>query len=505
MIPPMTETALPQGKPVERLLAWLLPTMPVLVFAFVFWTSLFFMPTMLNAGDGDLGRHLTVGSLILSSGQIPAHDVFSHTLTGAPLVPHEWLSEVLFALSYRLAGLNGVAWLTALILASAYAILAIALRRAGVRALVALVAVLFASMVGAVHMLLRPHIFTLLFFTILLLVLEEYRNADRRRALIVLLPLMVVWANMHGAFISGLMLVAFYAVGAALEKERRRLIELAALFVSLVVASWINPVGIQLLVHSFAYLGNRFLVNLTVEYQSPDFHAVNVLPFAALLLLSFAIVGRSGKRLDWTPLILLVGWSAFALYSTRNIPLYAQVAVIILAPIADAWIDELLPAAKRFLARTDEIDRVSSGWIWAVAVVALLVGLQMSGDKIDVRGTGNVFDPHVFPIAAVDSMTGSLPSGNMFNEFNWGGYLLYRLWPEKQVFIDGQQDFYGEALTREYLQAINAEPGWQAILDRYNVRWVIVSPTRALAARLDASPDWSRRYIDETAGVWVRR
>ncbi len=493
----MTET--------EKRLAWLLPSVPVLLFVLIFWETLLFMPKILNAGDGDLGRHITIGNSILTTGQIPTQDVFSHTMTGAPLVPHEWLSQTLFALAHRAAGLDGVAWLTAFVLASTYAILAIGLRRIGVRAVVALAGAFIASVVGAVHVLARPHIFSLLFFTCFLVILEDYRHTGRRRALWLLPLLMVAWANTHGAFISGIVLVLLYGVGTFLGRERQRLIELAGLEVALLLATLINPVGWLMIGNSFAYLQNRFLVDVTVEYTSPNFHLISAWPFAALLLLSLAIAWRTNRRLGWTPLILVGGWSAFALYSARNIPLYAQVAVIALAPAAESLIDEMLPAAQRVLSRTDELDRASWGWVWAVVVVAALIGAQASGTKVDAWGMGNAFDPRVFPVAAVDALKDSPPAGNMFNDFNWGGYLLYRLWPQKQVFIDGQTDFYGEALTREYLQVANVEPGWEAVLDRYKVRWVIVPPSRALAARLDASSDWARQYKDETAGVWVRR
>jgi hypothetical protein len=316
---------------------------------------------------------------------------------------------------------------------------------------------------------------------------------------------MVVWANLHGAFVYGILLVALCLVGAIFEHERRRLVEMSGLGFFLVLASFVNPVGPNLVSHIISALQDRFVLDMTVETQSPNFHSISTLPFAGLLVLSLAIAWRTNRRLGWTPLILIGGWSAFALYSARNIPLYAQVAVLTLAPAAESLIDEMLPAAKRFLSRTDVIDRLAWGWMWAAVVVAVLVSLQASGSKLDAWGMGNAFDPHVFPVAAVDALQESPPAGNMFNEFNWGGYLLYRLWPQKGVFIDGQTDFYGEGLTREYLQVVNVEPGWDAVLDRYKVEWVIVAPTRALAARLDASPDWTRRYEDETAGVWVRR
>jgi hypothetical protein len=491
-------------KPSERIIAWLLPSTPVLVFVLVFWLSLFFMPQMLN-GDGDLGRHLTTGNLILTTGQIPTHDLFSHTMNGAALVPKEWISQVLFALAFRVAGLNGVAWLTALVLAATYGILTIVLRRAGVRAIVALAAGVTACVVGSLHALARPHLFTWLFFALFLLVLEEYRRNRRWRTLWALPFLMLAWANLHGAFISGLTLVAFYAVGAALERKWQQAAELIGLEGILILASFVNPAGPQLITHVFATLGDRFIVDNTVEFQSPNFHMISVWPFAALLGFSLAVVGRSSRRLEWTPLLVLGGWTLFALYSSRNIPLYAQAAVVALAPRVEGLIDEMLPAAKRFLTRTDEIDRLVSGWVWAALVVILLVGAEASGAKLDVRGMGNRFDPHVFPVAAVDALHDALPSGKVFNEFTWGGYLIYRLWPQEHVFIDGWTDMYGDTLTREYLQTINAEPGWDQVLERYQVQWVIIPPTRALAAQLDESPNWTRRYEDTTAGVWVRR
>jgi len=223
------------------------------------------------------------------------------------------------------------------------------------------------------------------------------------------------------------------------------------------------------------------------------------------MLFAVAILARSGRKLDWTPLVVLGGWTAFALYSARNIPLYALAAMPILMPFTETFIDETVPAVSRVLTRMDQLDRLAWGWMWAVVAVVGLIGVEASGTKLDAWGMGNAFDPHAFPIAAVDNVKASLPAGNMFNEFNWGGYLLYRLWPDKKVFIDGWTDFYGEALTREYLQALNAEPGWDTILDKYNVQWVIVAPTRPLAARLDESPAWSLRYKDGISGIWVRR
>jgi hypothetical protein len=90
-------------------------------------------------------------------------------------------------------------------------------------------------------------------------------------------------------------------------------------------------------------------------------------------------------------------------------------------------------------------------------------------------------------------------NGNMFNEFNWGGYILYRLWPQELVFLDSQTDFYGETLVREYEQTILAKYGWEDILSRYNVTWAIIPPNSPLSQALQTDEHWQVLYHDNTA------
>ncbi|HRQ38751.1 MAG TPA: hypothetical protein PLD25_12660 [Chloroflexota bacterium] len=483
---------------------WFLPSVSVLVFILVFWISLLFMPQMLN-GDGDLGRHLTVGRYILDNGSIPTTDIFSHTMHGRFLVPHEWLSQLGFALVYGGAGLNGIAWLTAVLIATTYAITTITLQRVGVRALLALAGGLFTSVVGAIHTLTRPHLFTLLFFALALLILESYRRQPKTKILLWLLPLMLVWANTHGAFISGVVLVGLYGAGAVLGREWRTAVTLFIALLLLILIAALNPVGPVMLQHSFAYLQNDFLVNITNEYRSPNFHQVSAWPFAALLLGSLGFGWLSGRRLAWTPLILLVVWTAFALYSARNIPLYALVAIVVLLPEVDGWIDGVWPRLGQFLTGTDAAARPTWGWMWAVVVVMGVMWAQANGARMDIFRAGHTFSERHFPIAAVDAIRDDLPTGNMFNEFHWGGYLLYRLWPEREVFMDAQTDFYGEALTREFIQIADAEAGWEERLAARDVQWVILPPTRPLAAWLSQSGEWDEVYRDDTAVIWVRQ
>jgi hypothetical protein len=220
---------------------------------------------------------------------------------------------------------------------------------------------------------------------------------------------------------------------------------------------------------------------------------------------SIVLFGRVTRRVSFTALSLLGVWTVFGLYSARNIANYAQVAAIVTAPVAQRWLTATLPSWNARLQNISAVVSIGAGWAFALAVMALIVGLQASGVHLDARGEGNAFTTRAFPVGAADWIDKNPPRGEMFNEYTWGGYLEYRLFPAYRVFIDGDNDFFGEELVREYLDALNARGDWRAILDKYNVAWVILPPTRPLAQELMRSDEWREAYRDEGAGVWVKK
>ena len=234
-------------------------------------------------------------------------------MPGEPLVPKEWLGQVIFALAYQAAGMNGVAWLTAFVLALTFAILTYCIQASGVPAPIAGVAGYVASIVSSIHKLARVHLLSWLAFVVCLSILEDYRRTRDRRKLLFLAPLIVVWANMHGAFIMGLMLAALYAVGALLEKQWRRF-------------------GIVYRV----YRHGRIVVS-----QSG---------------------GRTTRVAQPGHIVLLAAWTAFALYTARNIPLYAIVAIWMITPVAVEELAILAPRLSRSLKQMDNVVRKTWGW-----------------------------------------------------------------------------------------------------------------------------------------------
>ncbi len=503
----------------ERFLWLIFPSLGVLIWMTVFLGVITKGSQIINA-DGDLALHVAVGNYILDTGKIPLEDVFSHTMNGLPYTPHEWLSEVLFAISNRIMGLDGAILLTALVISFAFWLTyKNSSRRSG--SFVALLFSLFLTILAsAIHWLARPHIFTFLLFALWLIVLERIRKGQSRSAW--LLPLiMLFWVNLHGGYMTGIVTWVLFGVGVFIDSHLFRHTDetpvpgnfwryYLAGGIAALVATLANPSGIGLWKTNFQFLSNEFLVNHTEEYLSPNFHNLDFLPFLIFVTVIVLIIGMKKGRVrgDW--LIPSTAWLAMALYSARNIPLF----VIISAPVMVEGLEDLLRQGHekiKFLGKIKKRDenlfvlnKSVRGILFLLLVVVLVtVGLNR-GIKFDKGQIGNRYDPEKFPVAAVSWLEENPQEGEVFNYYLWGGYLLLREWPDVKVFIDGKIDFYGEELTREYLAVVSVNPDWEEILQKYGVDWVIFPVNEPLSKELLQNESWYVVYEDTTSLI-VRR
>lgn len=472
---------------------------------FVLWAvvlPLGFHRRLLNS-DGDLARHLQVGQWMLKHGNVLRTDIFSYPMAGHRLVPFEWLSEIFFTLAWRIGGLPGVAIFSGLLIGLIYALLARFLLRRGVDPLLAYLVTMAAAVGGAAHWLARPHLFTLLGVVLLLHLLEP----DGRRRLWPFGLLFLLWANLHGAYLYGLGLIAVYLAGwllEALDPARRpnalvHVRHLGAALLLGVVASLLTPSGPALYGHLLKTLGQSGVMNNTSEYLSPDFHGSTARIFLVLLLLMIAVLSRA-RRMAWPRLLTVLASTALALMARRNIPLYAATVLPLLALEFDSsW--RALPEfqVRRVFAR-DQATRRSGFWSGAVAAGMILLAVA-HGRVGRWQLIPTDFDARDFPVVAVARAREAGLSGRIFNQFLWGGYLIYA-WPEQRVFIDGGS--YDDAMVQAYAQILFRTPGWRDALRRWDISLVLVPSTSALAAELELDPAWSIWYKDETA-VLLRR
>lgn len=497
-------TAGPRGHRVSLLVPSVADCVMLIVLAV---TAIAWARPALNT-DGDAGRHIRVGETILQDGLF-YEDLFSHTRSGAEFIPYEWASEVLTALAHRAGGLPAVVILTSLVVAASWGLMALFLRRSGVDPLLAFLTSMAAAAASAFHWLARPHVYTFLGSITLLWLLER----GSRRGAVWITALFAVWANLHGGFLFGLVLICLYLAGDALELwggadrdvARARLGTHALYLGAAIVGAAVNPSGVALFAHVTGYLGEKYLVDHTNEYMSPDFHLWFGRAFLVVLLAVLASLAFSRRRPPYTTLVVLLATVAFALHSARNIPLFCLTALPLLAVHLDPeWRELRWRSLARLRAAVTLGDRQARAGGWAAAATLLFVGLGLSGGRVaGVPVVQAEYDATIFPVDAIRYARGAGLEGRMFNAFIWGGYILYA-WPEQRVFIDGQTDFYGEALTREYARIAGTLPGWREGLDERSIELVIVPSGSPLSAALADEPGWRTAHRDSTAVVYQR-
>lgn len=253
-----------------------------------------------------------------------------------------------------------------------------------------------------------------------------------------------------------------------------------------------------------AVLNNRssFILTRTVETMPPNLSDPSVAPFVILLLLTVFFSLANWQSISAAHVFLLGGFAVLALMMTRNIPLFA----IVCAPILAEWIAtkaNQFPAWKRFDERFVNLATPSRSFLLPAILIILSVGFfaysHAKGRQV------YQFNPQVFPVQAVDWLKENPIEGNMFNEFNWGGYLLYRLWPRNLVFVDSQSDFYGEPLMRDYETMMYAKNNWRDLLNQYQITWAIIPSNAPLANQLEQEIGWTVLYEDPVAVIIQRK
>ena len=265
---------------------WWLPSMSTAIWLIFFLgLCLSNWRLVLISADGDPCRHWQQGNWMIQHRAIISHDPFSHTRAGDLMVSKEWLSEVLFAAAGNALGWNGVVLLAALLIATMLALLHRQLLAEGSEILISTLLVLLAAAACTNHWLARPHLFTLLFVVVFGWQLRSFdRDRVRPRKLFAcLVPLAVLWTNLHGGFLSGFMLIGIYLLGNAVRwvkddaasrpAARRRVITLALLGVACALATFINPNGWKLHEYILSFLRTPYQAFFTNEWRSPNFHS----------------------------------------------------------------------------------------------------------------------------------------------------------------------------------------------------------------------------------------
>jgi len=489
-----------------KVIRFLLPRIEYILFAAIFWGIASMGPILLNS-DGDLPRHLLVGKMIRATHTVELIDIFSFRTTGYPSIPHEWLAQVIFSIFNGWMGLSGVVVLTALLITLAWSLIFYdAFHRSG-SLFIALVITGLGVSASLIHALPRPHLFSYVLIPIWIATLERL---SVKPAMWWRLPiLMVLWVNLHGMFVFGILIGGMYLAERLLATKYKdwfsdaQIRALVAGGITSLIATLLSPPGIKTWETIASLSGNAYIKSHIVEYQTANFQIPETWPSIILLLLLIAGYSRTSQKAQWRHVFLISVFAGLAIYSSRMLPIFALIAVPIATPLISNWLkDELTDhnPVNKLDERITPISVSSNGFVWLIAIFLLVTYLFRLGVPIDLKGKGNIFDPKFFPVDAVTWLETHPQSGHMLNEFDWGGYILLKLWPQYQIFMDGHTHIYGEALTREYEQVVALEDGWQDVLTKYDIQWAIVRADSRIAGALE-DKGWVILYIDDTSVV----
>lgn len=458
----------------------------------------------LTQSDGDLSAHIRMGDTILSTGHIPAYSLASYTAPSDYMVAHAWLSEVIFALLFRLGGLPLLSVITGILVGLTHGSIALFLRKRGVDPRWAFLAALLSLALGSTHWLTRPHMFSIVGSALTLFLLES----DRKRRALYFLPLFAVWANLHGGWLYGLTMIGAFIVGdlgeALLSRDERdqwlrRAKENSVALALAIVATFANPYGFRLHKEVISAVTSTSLANNIAEFLAPNFQDAGQWPFLLAVLSTVALFAMGTRRiqLPWLALILISLF--FALRSFRNIALFGVSAWPLVAlHAARAW-----PRPKKPFPLFSEFARLDPGsrvGILIVPVAILLLALGINRGSVGgVSFIPDRFSPRAFPTEAVSKARAARLEGRVFDAWGWGGYIMYA-WPEARLHVDPLK-FNAETI-RSYSIIEDLQPGWQKEMDRWKIQTVIVNSRSPMAKGLALEPGWKVWYKDSTATVF---
>lgn len=456
-----------------------------------------------SVSDPDVWWHLKTGQLIAQTGTVPHVDSFSFTRAGYPWVAHEWLCELFIYGIYRVSGWGGLIVGFALLVSAAFFLVYL---RSAPDPYSSGVVVLLGAWATAPVWGVRPQVVSLLLTSLWFLILE--RSERSPRLLWWTLPLTVLWVNLHAGFALGLALILLFFAGEFLEwfirsrpsnSARLRALAITLLLDLLLVP--LNPNGAKMYFYPVDTLRSDAMLKYIAEWASPNFHHADYIPFLFLLLATMAMLAWSRLRVKPRDSLLLMVSTFAALSSIRMIPFFVFVAVPILSrPVV--WARS---GRARNWPQGSIVSRVPLAYASlfnALILIALagFVGLQI---RSVVHRQPQV-EARRFPAGAVAYLQAHPAAGPLFNLYDWGGYLIWKLNPGTPVFIDGRADLYGQSLMRQFAETYDLKGDCQEILQTWRIRTVLVNPDSALAVALGNAPGWKVRYSDSQAVVLER-
>jgi hypothetical protein len=470
----------------------------------------------------DFWWYLASGQRIIETRSVPTTDPFSYTAEGRPWINHMWATQVLFALLWDRWGRGALIALKTATVVATFGVVLATMRARGVHPLLACATTLLAVSAGAEFWHARPQTVTYLFVAILCWLLRA--GWERRPIALVLAPALVVpWVNLHAGFVMAFVVIGLTGLGTALpllvDRQRRlagwRVVGLTTLLgVSAVAASLLNPYGVRAILFPLEVVRSVPFMTSTIEWFSPNFHHVAFRPLELMLVLLFPAFAWGRGRLSAADVGMILAFAHLGLTSVRHVPLFAIVAA---PPLADAlqgivgtlprvdwaWLRD---AAQRRLptlgpSLTAPGTPLLAGGVMLLAAVsgywAAMAGLPTNPLRLDLHESR-------YPARTMAFIREHRLPPPLFSVYAWGGYELWRLYPDYRMFMDGRTHVYGPDVLKDFLEVTQVGPRWPIVLDKWQVQTILALRPSSLTETLLAQGGWQLVFTEREAAVFVR-
>ena len=478
---------------------WMLPFLfGMLVFAYS-------MSNFANyvLSDPDTFMHIASGSWMIEHHQVPSVDPFSYNTDGLKWIAHEWLAQIIMAIAYDWGGFYGLRVLVASLFSLTIGYqLTFLLKRIPAIYAIFFSALCFASLLG--HHLARPHIFTWPILLFWLAALINKVDEGRLEAPYYLALVMVLWANLHGSFILGLMIIPFFGLEAYLNAEKdhkNKVMRSWVLFFFLsFICSLITPYGVEGILFGTHLVSAQFTSSI-IEWVPASGYSLLPIECWVILIISMGLTGY--LRLPVIRILLLVGFIHESLAHVRYISILGLVTPLLIAKSFGDLYRQKLSARNPEKIQGNGWGKKDNANIRVVIFSGVLIILSLTlfaGRKYQE----NILDPVTAPETAVEFAKNEGLNGNVLNYYNMGGFLIYKQIP---VIIDGRADLYGQAKISEYFSVLNLENESKVMnyLSDHQVAWTIFPPAEKIVLYLNSQPKWRKVYEDKYAVIHTRQ
>lgn len=472
------------------------------------------------AGEADTWMHIKTGQIIVEDTRMTRVDEYSYTKAGEEWLNHQWLSQVIFYFVYKLSGINGLIIFSAIVIFLAFIFFFINIYRKD-SWLLAVFLMLLVIVFSQDAFLARPLIFSLFLFSLFIFILHRYKylwRSKKENLLYVLIPLQILWVNLHGASIMGVFLIWAFIIGEFIDTRIRRDLKgefiikgdrykrLLLIGIILTVVTGLTPYGYNAILFPIReFKEMSFITEWLPSVHKDIFLNFGVMPYYRLFLfISVLVFIFRGRIISSSHIIIFVPLLYLSLSGKRHLPLYGfAIAPCVIEYLKDIKLKAITSQAKKLL--------IYGASIILILYLALLgkdifTGKYYVNQNIDYWfGLGKVDCPD----EAMDFLEKSGLEGNMFNDYASGCFLIARFYPAKKVFLDGRNTIYGaKFITENYVNCLKTPSLFDGLVKRYDINYVFLyygmSNTEALIPHLFYNQNWQLVYFDDKACIFAR-